>query len=88
MSPELLMTVSTTDIPVLHSAEVAHLYPHFMLSKNFVALSSNASSHLSHGSPKIVGNLYAYLNLIRLGSFTEGMLSALAYPIHDSGARY
>jgi hypothetical protein len=26
-----LMTVSTTDIPVLHSAEVAHLYPQVML---------------------------------------------------------
>jgi hypothetical protein len=25
---EPLMTVSTTDIPVLHSTEVAHLYPH------------------------------------------------------------
>jgi hypothetical protein len=25
------MTVSTTDIPVLHSAEVAHLYPQVML---------------------------------------------------------
>jgi hypothetical protein len=24
---ELLMTVSTTDITVLHSVEVAHLYP-------------------------------------------------------------
>jgi hypothetical protein len=28
---ELLMTVSTTSIPVLHSAEVAHLYPQVML---------------------------------------------------------
>jgi hypothetical protein len=26
-----LMTVSTSDIPVLHSAEVAHLYPQVML---------------------------------------------------------
>jgi hypothetical protein len=26
-----LMTMSTTDIPVLHSAEVAHLYPQVML---------------------------------------------------------
>jgi hypothetical protein len=26
------MTVSTTDIPVLQSAEVAHLYPQVMLS--------------------------------------------------------
>jgi hypothetical protein len=25
------MTVSTTDIPVLHSAEVAHLYPQVIL---------------------------------------------------------
>jgi hypothetical protein len=25
------MTLSTTDIPVLHSAEVAHLYPQVML---------------------------------------------------------
>jgi hypothetical protein len=25
------MTVSTTDIPILHSAEVAHLYPQVML---------------------------------------------------------
>jgi hypothetical protein len=25
------MTVSTTDIPVLHSAEIAHLYPQVML---------------------------------------------------------
>jgi hypothetical protein len=25
------MTVSTTDIPVLHSAEVAHLYPEVVL---------------------------------------------------------
>jgi hypothetical protein len=25
------MTVSTADIPVLHSAEVAHLYPQVML---------------------------------------------------------
>jgi hypothetical protein len=25
------MTVSTTDVPVLHSAEVAHLYPQVML---------------------------------------------------------
>jgi hypothetical protein len=29
---ELLMTVSTTDIPVLHSAEVAHLYSQVVLS--------------------------------------------------------
>jgi hypothetical protein len=29
------MTVSTTDIPVLHSAEVAHLYP-------------QATSHVTH----------------------------------------
>jgi hypothetical protein len=28
---ELLITVSTADIPVLHSAEVAHLYPQLML---------------------------------------------------------
>jgi hypothetical protein len=28
---ELLMTMSTTSIPVLHSAEVAHLYPQVML---------------------------------------------------------
>jgi hypothetical protein len=28
---ELLMTVSTADIPVLHSAGVAHLYPQVML---------------------------------------------------------
>jgi hypothetical protein len=28
---ELLMTVSTPDIPVLYSAEVAHLYPQVML---------------------------------------------------------
>jgi hypothetical protein len=28
---EPLMTVSTTDIPVLHSAEVAHLYPQVVL---------------------------------------------------------
>jgi hypothetical protein len=28
---ELLMTVSTASIPVLHSAEVAHLYPQVML---------------------------------------------------------
>jgi hypothetical protein len=28
---ELLMTVSTADIPVLHSAEVAHLYPQVVL---------------------------------------------------------
>jgi hypothetical protein len=28
---ELLMTVSMTDISVLHSAEVAHLYPQVML---------------------------------------------------------
>jgi hypothetical protein len=28
---ELLMTMSTTDIPVLHSAEVAHLYLEVML---------------------------------------------------------
>jgi hypothetical protein len=28
---ELLMTVGTTDIPVLHSAEVAHLYPQVVL---------------------------------------------------------
>jgi hypothetical protein len=28
---EPLLTVSTTDIPVLHSAEVAHLYPQVML---------------------------------------------------------
>jgi hypothetical protein len=26
------MTVSTADIPVLHSVEVAHLYPQVMLS--------------------------------------------------------
>jgi hypothetical protein len=26
------MTVSTADIPVLHSAEIAHLYPQVMLS--------------------------------------------------------
>jgi hypothetical protein len=26
-SPELLMTMSTTDIPVLHYVEVTHLYP-------------------------------------------------------------
>jgi hypothetical protein len=25
------MTVSTTDIPILHSAEVAHLYPQVVL---------------------------------------------------------
>jgi hypothetical protein len=25
------MTVSTADIPILHSVEVAHLYPQFML---------------------------------------------------------
>jgi hypothetical protein len=24
---ELLMTVSTADIPILHSADVAHIYP-------------------------------------------------------------
>jgi hypothetical protein len=28
---EQLMTVSTADIPVLHSVEVAHLYPQVML---------------------------------------------------------
>jgi hypothetical protein len=28
---EPLMTMSTADIPVLHSAEVAHLYPQVML---------------------------------------------------------
>jgi hypothetical protein len=28
---EPLMTVSTADIPVLHSAEVVHLYPQVML---------------------------------------------------------
>jgi hypothetical protein len=28
---ELLMIVSTASIPVLHSAEVAHLYPQVML---------------------------------------------------------
>jgi hypothetical protein len=28
---EPLMTVSTADIPVLHSAEVAHLYPQVVL---------------------------------------------------------
>jgi hypothetical protein len=28
---ELLMTVSTTSIPVLHFAEVVHLYPQVML---------------------------------------------------------
>jgi hypothetical protein len=28
---EPLMTVSTADIPVLHSVEVAHLYPQVML---------------------------------------------------------
>jgi hypothetical protein len=28
---ELLMTVSTASIPVLHSAEVAHLYPQVIL---------------------------------------------------------
>jgi hypothetical protein len=28
---ELLMTVSMASIPVLHSAEVAHLYPQVML---------------------------------------------------------
>jgi hypothetical protein len=28
---ELLMTVSTASIPVLHSAEVAHLYPQVVL---------------------------------------------------------
>jgi hypothetical protein len=28
---ELLMTVSTTSIPVLHSTEVAHLYPQVVL---------------------------------------------------------
>jgi hypothetical protein len=28
---EPLMTVSTADIPVLHSTEVAHLYPQVML---------------------------------------------------------
>jgi hypothetical protein len=28
---ELLMTVSTASIPVLHSAEVAHLYPEVVL---------------------------------------------------------
>jgi hypothetical protein len=28
---ELLMTVSTASIPVLHSVEVAHLYPQVML---------------------------------------------------------
>jgi hypothetical protein len=28
---ELLMTVSTTSIPVLHSVEVRHLYPQVML---------------------------------------------------------
>jgi hypothetical protein len=27
----MLMTVRTTDIPVLHSAEVAHIYPQVML---------------------------------------------------------
>jgi hypothetical protein len=27
----MLMTVSTADIPVLHSAEVAHLYPQVVL---------------------------------------------------------
>jgi hypothetical protein len=27
----MLMTVSTTDIPVLHSTEVVHLYPQVML---------------------------------------------------------
>jgi hypothetical protein len=29
-SSELLMTVSTADILVLHSVEVAHLYPQFV----------------------------------------------------------
>jgi hypothetical protein len=28
---ELLNTVSTASIPLLHSAEVAHLYPQFVL---------------------------------------------------------
>jgi hypothetical protein len=31
LGSELLMTVSTTDIPFLHYAEVAHLYPQVML---------------------------------------------------------
>jgi hypothetical protein len=29
---ELLLTMSTTDIPVLHSVEVAHIYPQVVFS--------------------------------------------------------
>jgi hypothetical protein len=40
------MTVSTADIPVLHSAEVAHLYPQVMLP---FAKEPRLSIHLYQG---------------------------------------
>jgi hypothetical protein len=40
---KLLMIVSTTDVPVLHSVEVAHLYPQTMIS--FLPLVAQTIKH-------------------------------------------
>jgi hypothetical protein len=54
------MTVSTTDIPVLHSAEVAHLYPQVMLPICQGITTSHSSLPRSRGKVPLRG-LYKVL---------------------------
>jgi hypothetical protein len=67
------MTVSTTDIPVLHSAEVAHLYPQVVLP-------------ICH---EVVLNPYTSTKEARQGSTTRTFQSSTSSrkPATDSGQR-
>jgi hypothetical protein len=57
------MTVSTTDIPVLHSAEIAHIYPQVMLP-------------IYHG---VVQTLYTSTEEVRQGSTTRPLQSSNSF---------
>jgi hypothetical protein len=53
---EPLMTVSTADIPALHSAEVAHLYPQVMLPDEDILLYyPSAKTQIGLVGPIVVG---------------------------------
>ena len=52
------MTVSTASIPVLHSAEVAHLYPQ-------VVSYASCSSHLGEMSSKLTTSPLQRISLVR-----------------------
>jgi hypothetical protein len=49
------MTVSTTDIPVLHSPEVAYLYPQVMLTICQGTVTSHASPPMKRGKVALRG---------------------------------